>query len=106
MQLTANVLLRDPSTGTMTCLLEGAALPAWADGMVGAHVLAEADEPSIPAADAQPESSAQDTPPPRAGAGSSRAAWAKHATSHGIQVDEGDTRDDIIEACSNAGLSA
>lgn len=105
MQLTANVLLRDPHTGTMTCLLAGSELPDWAEGQVGSHVLTNdvADKPSAPAA-AERKSDAQDAPPPRAGAGSSRAAWAKYATSHGVHVDADDNRDDIMDACTEAGL--
>jgi hypothetical protein len=36
--------------------------------------------------------------PPKAGAGSSRKAWAEHAATLGVDVDEHMTRDDIIDA--------
>lgn len=37
-------------------------------------------------------------PPPKAGPGSSRDAWATYAAQLGVDVDDGDTRDDIIAA--------
>jgi hypothetical protein len=42
--------------------------------------------------------------PPRAGKGSSRDAWALFATNHGVQVEDDDTRDDIIAALADAGV--
>jgi hypothetical protein len=42
--------------------------------------------------------------PPRAGKGSSRDAWALFAANHGVQVEDDDTRDDIIAALADAGV--
>ncbi len=53
-------------------------------------------------ADAGPPGTADvsddDGPPPKAGRGSSRDAWADYATSQGIDVDDDMGRDDIIAA--------
>lgn len=39
--------------------------------------------------------------PPESGAGSSRAAWADYATTVGVDVPDGASRDDIIELVDN-----
>lgn len=46
-----------------------------------------------------------DGPPPKAGAGSSTDAWAKYAADNGVDVEEGASRDAIISACSDVGVS-
>jgi len=44
------------------------------------------------------------TPPPAAGPGSGRAAWAAYAAHHGVAVDAMWARDRIITACREAGF--
>lgn len=39
-KLTAGVVVRHPDSGDVEFLPEGSALPEWADGLVGSHVLA------------------------------------------------------------------
>ncbi len=55
------------------------------------------------AADPQPVPVA-DEPPPQAGKGSSRDAWADYATACGVTVDAEQGRDEIIAACAAAGV--
>lgn len=43
-------------------------------------------------------------PPPRAGRGSSLAAWQAWASAVGVGVDDDMTRDQIIDACVTAGV--
>ncbi len=43
-------------------------------------------------------------PPPRAGRGSSQSAWQAWAGQAGVAVDGGMTRDQIIDACTSAGV--
>jgi hypothetical protein len=45
-----------------------------------------------------------DEAPPRAGAGSTRDAWAQFAESHGVHVEDEDKRDDIIAKLADAGV--
>ena len=45
MKVTANTLLRDPSTGDLVSVAAGEDLPEWADGLVGAHLLDAPVEP-------------------------------------------------------------
>lgn len=44
----------------------------------------------------------QSGPPPRSGAGSGREAWAVYAIDQGNEIDEGMTRDDIINELQEA----
>ena len=39
MKVTANTLLRDPSTGDLVSVASGEDVPEWAVGLVGAHLL-------------------------------------------------------------------
>jgi hypothetical protein len=50
-----------------------------------------------PSAD-EPEPSQTSDAPPKAGRGSGRDAWADYAASQGVEVDDGWSRDDIIQA--------
>lgn len=43
-------------------------------------------------------------PPPRAGKGSGEPAWRSYADSQGVDVSQAETRDDIINALSEAGV--
>ncbi|WP_405911362.1 hypothetical protein OG529_04390 [Streptomyces longwoodensis] len=42
--------------------------------------------------------------PPRSGRGSGIEAWRAFAEEHGVGIDEGMTRDDVIAACEAAGV--
>jgi hypothetical protein len=54
--------------------------------------------------DGDQQDAAGDGPPPKAGQGSSKAAWEKYATDRGVHVDEDATRDSIIAALDAAGV--
>ena len=45
MKVTANTMLRDPSTGDLVSVAAGEDVPQWADGLVGAHLLDAPVEP-------------------------------------------------------------
>ncbi|MEU9806226.1 hypothetical protein [Mycobacterium sp. NPDC050853] len=53
----------------------------------------------------QPSGSSPVEPPPHAGAGSGRDAWAQYASANGVSVQEESRRDQIIEACREAGVA-
>lgn len=42
--------------------------------------------------------------PPRAGRGSGLEPWQRFAEAHGVGVDSGMARDDVIAACESAGV--
>lgn len=79
--------------GMPVLLREGDPLPEWAIGKVGAHLLRE-DAPATP--------TDPDAAPPKAGAGSGKAAWAAYADRLGVEFDPDDGRDDIIAAVEAA----
>lgn len=47
---------------------------------------------------------AQPPEPPRSGKGSGREAWVAYAAVHGVEVDEGASREDIVELLAGRGL--
>lgn len=51
------------------------------------------------------EDEPQAGPPPKAGPGSSREAWAAYADANGFEVDPEDGRDEIIAGLDEAGIS-
>lgn len=57
----------------------------------------EDDDESDPAA-------APNQPPPKAGPGSSDAAWTSYARSRGVQVTDDMNRKQVIDACTAAGV--
>lgn len=69
---------------------------------------AKAAPAAEPAADDPPEVAEPDPdlpdPPPRAGRGSSLAAWESWAATVNVAVPDGASRDDIINACQRAGV--
>lgn len=104
-------------------LLPGDIVPGWATGLVGAHALAgaghsdthtptvqpsgepSADTPSAPHVPAAPAPAhSGDSPPPQAGAGSSRDHWASYAAANGVTVGAEWKRDRIIDACRQGGV--
>ena len=58
-----------------------------------------ADDEAGPSVDSSPTNA----PPPRGGPGGSRMAWEGYARSQGVELEEGLTRDGVIEACRQAG---
>lgn len=73
-----------------------------------------ADEAPAPANPVDASSNAGDpgdppapalTPPPHAGVGSGRDAWADYANANGVAVQDDWKRDQIIEACREAGVA-
>ena len=63
--------------------------------------------PDVPGEDVEPVTepgSDLPYPPPRAGRGSSAAAWAVWAATAGVATSDGMSRDDIIAACVSAGV--
>lgn len=96
-QLAVGVVLRHPDTGAPVFLPAGSDAPGWASGLLGDHVFAGGPR------DAQPGVEVAD-PPSKAGAGSSRARWADYATAAGVTATEDMSRDDIIDACTAAGV--
>lgn len=70
---------------------------AWQDG--------EPDEPPADESTPETEGAADDVAvPPRSGAGSSRAHWAKYARSLGVREQMNWSRDEIIAALESADL--
>lgn len=70
-------------------------VPKWAAEQMGDHVWAgKAAEPTEPA---------PTEVPPKGGAGSGRDEWAAYAASLEVAVEDGDTRDDIVEKLAAAG---
>lgn len=69
-----------------------------------APVVAPAPEPAQADVVAAPPTFRPPAPPPLAGKGSSRTAWAAWAATAGTPVDDGMSRDDIITACRDAGV--
>lgn len=53
---------------------------------------------------ADPGPDASDGPPPLAGKGSGKEAWAEYAERHGVGVDSEMTRDQIVDACRQADV--
>ncbi|AXN51236.1 hypothetical protein DSM43518_04778 [Mycobacterium marinum] len=95
------VYLRDDD-GTVHSFLPGQRVPAWAAKQMGPHCFAK-DQPDEEVADFS--RGGGEGPPPRAGAGSGRGAWADYAAAHGIDVDEDWKRDQIIDACEDKGIA-
>jgi len=67
-------------------------------GLIKAGIAELLEEAKAAKATAAPTSTTGPEPPPRAGAGSSRDAWADYAASQGIEVTDDMTRDDIVAA--------
>lgn len=67
-------------------------VPDWAAKQMGDHCFTNKTAPA-----------AGDGPPPKAGAGSTRDAWATYAAEQGIDVPDDATRDGIIQSLADAG---
>lgn len=88
-RLIVNVVVRDPRTHQVATFLAGDDVPDWAADLI--------TTPGVWAADSGPDAGPDTAEPPRAGKGSSRAAWADHAVSLGLRVTAEMGRDDIID---------
>lgn len=95
-----NTVVRHPDTGFGVLLPEGSDLPAWAEDLVGDHLLVDAGEPGPSSTSSAGESPANEEPP-LGGPGSSREAWAEYAERLGVEVDDEMSRDDIVDAVHN-----
>jgi hypothetical protein len=75
----------------------GAEFPEWAEKLVTNPLVigveAPKDEPGSP-----------EGPPPHSGKGSGLKQWLDYAQSNGVSVPEDASRDDVIEACDEAGV--
>lgn len=75
-----------------SCYLPGDTVPAGVAKEMGDHCFVDGAEPDSGV-------------PPQAGKGSGKDAWAEYATANGVQIDPEATRDDIIAACTAAGVA-
>lgn len=123
--------VQDPE-GTFHSFLPGQQVPAWVVALVTnprAFVAEPANEGEDPAAGDHGQPTSNDsaaghtspdagdqggtaapaptalTPPPHAGVGSGRDAWADYASAKGVAVQDDWKRDQIIEACRQAGVA-
>lgn len=71
-------------------------VPAWAAKQMGSHCFANGEDDDV--------EDTGDGPPPRAGVGSGRDAWADYAQANGVEVEVDWKRDHIIAACEEAGV--
>ncbi|MFJ5089974.1 hypothetical protein [Streptomyces sp. NPDC088674] len=75
----------------------GESVPAWAR--------AQLTNPKLwGVSSAKPEALAGVPVPARSGPGSGKEAWAAFAEKHGVTLDGGMSRDDIMAACERAGV--
>ena len=81
MKVTANTLLRDPSTGDLVSVAAGEDVPEWAERLIGAHILK-----------AEPEKAEQ---PDESWTVADLRAYAKH---NGVDLDGATAKADILAA--------
>lgn len=98
-KVNANVLVFDEVTGERHFIEAGEVPPAELRDQLGDHLFGEVD-------DAEGGSSPVDAAPPRSGKGSGRDEWAAYAAAHGVDVEDGQSRDDIVAALEAAGVVA
>lgn len=94
-RLSVNVVVLGPS-GEPRAFLEGDTVPDWAADQIGPHCFEDSDDTE--------GGSAEGTPPPKAGRGSSLEAWSAYAEAQGVNIDDDAKREDIIAACEAAGV--
>jgi hypothetical protein len=110
-KLALTVHVHDPETGRTVVLNRGTEVEGrlltlitnpgvWEDPDAVAEAAAVFEESHLD----DDESTDAVVEPPRAGKGSSRDAWALFAANHRVQVEDDDTRDDIIAALADAGV--
>ncbi|WP_458317114.1 hypothetical protein [Mycolicibacterium brisbanense] len=104
--------------GVLHSFLPGDEVPDWAAKRMGAHCFAtgDADEAAADGGDGGGEDAAADgegegspsgggdEPPPLAGPGSGRDHWAAYAREHQVAFGDDDKRDQIVDACREAGV--
>jgi hypothetical protein len=111
-KLAMTVHVHDPETGRTSVLNRGTEVTGRALALItNPDVWEDADEAEqARTAFEQPPTESTDGPqealvePPRSGKGSSKESWAAFAAAHGVQVEDEDTRDDIIAALAEAGV--
>lgn len=100
MILAGNVAKRDPRTGEVRVFLAGTEMPDDpADWFTQPAGSSQPDPEPHQGTEVEPE---QQVPPPRAGAGSGRAAWVSFAAGK-VDVTDDMRRDDIVAALQAAG---
>lgn len=112
MRLRTTVHVLDPATGRHKVFVAGSTPPdEWAKRINNPDVWEQESEAPVeqPAKEEPAKGPAKEEPeksdaPPRHGRGSSKEAWAKFASEHGVFVGEDDSRDDIIAALESAGV--
>lgn len=99
MGLITSVHVHNYTAGEKNVFGPGDDVPEWAAVQMGAHCFEDGVHPF-------PNSTTgtADGPPPQSGKGSSKDAWTDYATANGVDVDPDGTRDDIIAACTAAGV--
>lgn len=110
-KLALTVHVHDPETGRTVVLNRGTEVSGrhlqlitnpgvWEDPDEVSEAVAEFEASQ----ETEEESTDAVVEPPRAGKGSSRDAWALFAVAHEVDVDDEDTRDDIIAKLAEAGV--
>lgn len=102
--LTAGVIVHHPGSGDPHFLPTGSALPDWAAGLVGDHVLSAPGNGETEKSEVASSDSGPPKPPRRSGPGSSAKAWRTYATEQGIGVEGDADRDTVIAALDTAGI--
>ncbi|GJO41963.1 hypothetical protein [Mycobacterium marinum] len=97
-ELATHVALFDDK-GVLHQFGPGSDVPAWARKKITNPAVWD-EPPAVPEASG---SGGGDSPPPHAGRGSGRDAWAAYAKDHHVDAD-GLERDEIITACQEAGV--
>lgn len=100
--------------GKLHEFLPGDDVPKWAADQMGVHCFAKpkhrkdeagTDLRHAPELEFDTEPALETDPaPPLSGPGGSRMAWESYARAHGVELEEGLTRDGIVEACREAGI--
>ena len=98
MKVTANTLLRDPSTGDLVSVAAGEDVPQWAVGLVGAHLL---DTPTESEKADQPDESEESDQPEKADQPDE--SWTvadlrDYAKAHDIDLEGATVKADILDA--------
>lgn len=112
-KLAMNAVVHDPETGRTVVLHRGTEVTGrtltlitnpdvWVNPEDAAEALAEFESSQV----IEEETADAVVEPPRAGRGSGRDAWVLFAASHGVEVRDEDSREDVIAALAAAGVIA
>jgi hypothetical protein len=106
-RLAENIVKRNPSTGQVEAFPADTVPPGWVHDVISpdSHVWEQDTDPET-TSESDTGGGSTPEPPPRAGKGSGRDAWAAYAVSLGFEVDDDHGRDQIIAAIEAAGLTA